>query len=327
MTISILQATSLTQSQQIEMLEQMYRIRSFEEKADELFALGRVHGTMHLSIGQEAVAVGAGAALKPDDYVLNHHRGHGHCIAKGADINLMMAEFMGKATGLCKGRGGSMHIADVERGNLGANGIVAGGIPIAVGVGLSVQMQRQNRIVLSLFGDGAVNEGVFHESMNLAAIWKLPVVFLCENNQYAMSMPVSKAFPITPLSKRACAYDIPGETVDGNDVFAVHETVKRVAERARSGQGPSFIECVTYRWKGHSKSDQQKYRTREELEQWKAKDPIERFASYLIETKQLTAGEVEQIRRRASDTIEEALRFAEASPEPDASTILEGVYA
>jgi TPP-dependent pyruvate/acetoin dehydrogenase alpha subunit len=239
----------------------------------------------------------------------------------------MMAEFMGKATGLCKGRGGSMHIADVERGNLGANGIVAGGIPIAVGVGLSVQMQRQSRIVLSLFGDGAVNEGVFHESMNLAAIWKLPVVFLCENNQYAMSMPVSKAFPITPLSKRACAYDIPGETVDGNDVFSVHETVKRAAERARSGQGPSFIECVTYRWKGHSKSDQQKYRTREELEQWKAKDPIERFASYLIETKQLTADEVEQIRQRASDTIEEALRFAEASPEPDASTILEGVYA
>ncbi|GAH18538.1 unnamed protein product, partial [marine sediment metagenome] len=190
----------------IDMLIKMYKIRFFEEKVDYLFALGLVHGTMHLSIGQEAVAVGAISTLKPDDYILSTHRGHGHCIAKGADINLMMAEFLGKETGYCRGRGGSMHIADVEKGNLGATGVVGGGIPIASGVGLSIKMRKTGQVVICFFGDGAANQGAFHESLNLAAIWKLPVVFLCENNMYGMSMSVEKAFAIENIAKRAGSY-------------------------------------------------------------------------------------------------------------------------
>jgi pyruvate dehydrogenase E1 component alpha subunit len=327
MAVASIDVEGLTRIQSLHFLEQMYVIRAFEEKADELFALGRVHGTMHLSIGQEAVAVGAGNAIRPDDYLVNHHRGHGHCIVKGADINLMMAEFMGKATGLCRGRGGSMHIADVARGNLGANGIVAGGIPLAVGAGLGIQMQQQGKIVLSLFGDGAMNEGAFNESLNLAAVWKLPIVFLCENNQYAMSMPVAKAFAVPHLSERALGYGIPAETLDGNDVYAVYDAVSEAAERARRGEGPTLLECVTYRWKGHSKSDPQKYRTRAEVEQWKKHDPIKHLETHLRETGQLTAAELEKIQAGARETIEAALKFADASPEPDVGTILEDVYS
>lgn len=318
---------SLTRSLETQMLERMDLIRFFEEKADELFALGRVHGTMHLSIGQEASAVGACAALREDDLLLSTHRGHGHCIAKGAEVKLMMAEFMGRENGYCHGRGGSMHIADVERGNLGANGIVAGGIPLAVGVGLAIQMKRETRVILSFFGDGAVNEGAFHESMNLAAIWKLPLVFICENNQYAMSMPVHAAFPINPLSERAKGYAIPGVTVDGNDVLAVYEAVRDAVGRARRGEGPTFLECVTYRWKGHSKSDQQKYRTRAEVQEWKKRDPIMHFESHLVATGVLTEGEISQVRERARAAIEEAVQFAENSPEPSVDNIMDGVYA
>ncbi|MEJ2556811.1 MAG: thiamine pyrophosphate-dependent dehydrogenase E1 component subunit alpha, partial [Anaerolineae bacterium] len=214
----------------------MRLIRAFEEKAEELYLLGKVHGTMHLSIGQEACAVGAVGALRADDYILSTHRGHGHSIAKGADVGRMMAEFLGKETGYCRGRGGSMHIAEVELGNLGANGIVAGGLPLACGVGLSIKLQKLDRVVVSFFGDGAVNEGSFHESLNLAAIWQLPAVFFCENNQYAMSMPVKNAFSIEHLSQRACAYNIPGITVDGNDVLEVYDAVRTAAERARAGE-------------------------------------------------------------------------------------------
>jgi len=319
--------TTLNAAKKRELLRQMYTIRAFEEKAEQLYALGKVHGTMHLSIGMEASAVGAIAALRPDDLILSTHRGHGHCIAKGADLNRMMAEFMGKETGYCRGRGGSMHIADLEGGNLGANGVVAGGIPIAVGVGLGLKMQRRDQIVLCFFGDGAANLGAFHESLNMAAIWKLPVVYVCENNQYAMSFSVKKAFAIERISDRAAAYGMPGATVDGNDVLAVYQAVSQAVERARAGEGPSLIENVTYRWRGHSKSDVNRYRTREEIEAWKKKCPIRRFRTLLIEEGVLTEEEADQIEREAYAAIDAAVEFAEASPEPDLSTLEEGVYA
>lgn len=306
-----------------ELLAQMLLIRAFEEKAEELFAQGRVHGTMHLSIGQEATAVGASSALEAGDYLLNHHRGHGHCLAWGSDVKLMMAEFMGKETGYCRGRGGSMHIANVEANNLGANGIVAGGLPIAVGVGLSIRMRGTQQVVMVVFGDGATNEGAFHEALNMASIWKLPVIFLCENNQYAMSMPISKAVNIARLSERAAAYGMPGVTVDGNDVSAVFSAVREAAMRARAGEGPTLIESVTYRWRGHSKSDQQAYRTRAEVKEWQQQDPIRRFA----ELAGIALPELDQLRQTAEQHIAEALAFAEASPEPAVDSLLEGVYA
>jgi pyruvate dehydrogenase E1 component alpha subunit len=311
----------------VEFLHRMRLIRAFEEKAEELYLLGKVHGTMHLSIGQEACAVGAVGALRADDYILSTHRGHGHSIAKGADVGRMMAEFLGKETGYCRGRGGSMHIAEVELGNLGANGIVAGGLPLACGVGLSIKLQKLDRVVVSFFGDGAVNEGSFHESLNLAAIWQLPVVFFCENNQYAMSMPVKNAFSIEHLSQRACAYNIPGITVDGNDVLEVYDAVRTAAERARAGEGPSLIEAITYRWKGHSKSDQQAYRTREEVKEWQARDPIARLQSYLQKHGWLDEKRAAELEAEAQATIEEAAAFAEASPYPEPDEVLEGVYA
>lgn len=317
----------LPKEKRIDMLRKMHLIRAFEEKADQLFALGKVHGTMHLSIGMEATAVGAISALRPDDYITSTHRGHGHCIAKGGDVRLMMAEFLGKETGYCRGRGGSMHIADVESGNLGATGVVGGGIPTAVGAALSVKLRRTGQVVLCFFGDGAANMGIFHESLNLAAIWKLPLVFVCENNQYAMSMSVTRAFPIENIAERAAAYAMPGTVVDGNDVLAVHAAVAKAADRARSGEGPSLIECKTYRWKGHSKSDQERYRTREEVAAWKKKDPIARFETYLAQNGLLTEEQRQAIAKEAQERIEEAVAFAESSPEPRVEEILEGVYA
>ena len=307
-----------------EMLQQMALIRAFEEKAEELYSLGRVHGTMHLSIGQEATAVGAANAIRRGDYLLNHHRGHGHCLAWfDSDVNVMMAEFLGKETGYCRGRGGSMHIANVEANNLGANGIVAGGVPIALGVGLSIKIRKTDQVCLVTFGDGASNEGAFHESLNMASIWRLPVVYLCENNQYAMSMAISKAINVEHISQRSAAYGIPGVTVDGNDVLAVYEAVKTAAEAARSGQGPTLVEAVTYRWRGHSKSDKQVYRTRDVVKQWQQRDPIPAFASVLG----LGDSELEMIRQEAASLIDEAVVFAEASPEPDVKSIGDGVYA
>jgi len=251
----------------------MWRIRRFEEAVDELFARGLMHGTMHLSIGQEASATGTCAALRPTDRITSTHRGHGHCIAKGADLTRMMAELLAKETGYCRGRGGSMHIADTATGNLGANGIVAGGIPIAAGAALAARMRGTDEVVVSFFGDGAVNEGAFHEAANLAAIWDLPLILLCENNRYGMSFSTERAFAIEHLADRAAGYGIPGVTVDGNDVEAVHEAVAAAVARARAGAGPTFVECETYRWKGHSKSDKNLYRTRDEIAEWQARDP------------------------------------------------------
>lgn len=317
----------LTRDQQTAMLKQMQLIRAFEEKADELFALGKVHGTMHLSIGQEAVAVGAMACLRPDDYILSTHRGHGHCIARGADPKLMLAEFMGKETGYCRGRGGSMHIADPEMGNLGANGVVGGGISIAMGVALAVSLRKTDQVVLGFFGDGAANLGIFHESLNMASIWHLPVVYICENNQYGMSMSVKRALSVENVADRAVAYNMPGTIVDGNDVLAVYKTIREAVSRARQGDGPSLIEAKTYRWKGHSKSDQERYRTREEVNEWKQKCPIKRFSAQLIAKGILTLEAAEQMEAEVHEEIQAALEFAEASPEPRVEDILEGVYA
>ena len=313
----------LPESKARDLLYKMVLTRTFEENAEEMYALGKVHGTMHLSIGQEAIAAGSSPALKKSDYLLNTHRGHGHFLMWGGDLNRMMAEFMGKEAGYCRGRGGSMHIADVESNNLGAQGIVAGNLPISVGVGLSIQMRKTDQVVLTLFGDGASNEGAFHEALNMAAIWDLPVIYLCENNQYAMSMAFERAFRVEQVSERAAAYGMVGLTIDGNDVLEVYKAVAEAAERARKGNGPTLIEAITYRWRGHSKSDRQLYRTREEVKEWMEKDPIQRFAKVLG----MNEAQMKEIQAQAKEDIRKAVEFAEASPEPDVSTILEGIYA
>jgi acetoin:2,6-dichlorophenolindophenol oxidoreductase subunit alpha len=304
-------------------LRTMWTIRRFEEAVDDLFARGLMHGTMHLSIGQEAVPVGACLALRDGDYITSTHRGHGHCIARGARLDAMMAELLAKETGYCRGRGGSMHIADVATGNLGANGIVAGGVPIASGAALAVRLRGGSEVVVSFFGDGAVNEGAWHEGVNLAAIWDLPVVFVCENNQYGMSMSVARASKVERLSIRAAAYGIPGVTVDGNDPQAVHDAVAEAVSLARAGQGPSMVEAVTYRWKGHSKSDKNLYRTREEIAGWREADPIARFEV----ASGLSVEDIKKCRDAARDAVREAVRVANAAPDASVSSLLDGVYA
>ena len=309
------------------MLARMCETRYFEEKAEDLYIRGLVHGTMHLSIGMEASPVGSIAALRPDDLIIHHHRGHGHTIAKGADITLMMAEFLGKEPGYCRGRGGSMHIADIPGGNLGATGVVASGIPTAVGIALALQMRRSDKVLLSFFGDGATNLGEFHESLNMASVWKLPVVFICDNNQYGMSAAITKVTNIDHLSLRATSYGIPGVTVDGNNVLAVYQAVAAGIERARAGEGPSFIENRTYRWRGHSKSDRNLYRTPEEIEEWKQRCPIERFKRLLIEAEVMSAEETEAIEQQAKATIDRAADEAITMPEPSPENMEDEVYA
>jgi pyruvate dehydrogenase E1 component alpha subunit len=308
-------------------LRKMHLIRKFEEAAEQSYMRGLIHGTMHLSIGQEASAVGAAAPLRESDYMLSTHRGHGHCIAKGADPKLMFAEFFGKETGYCRGRGGSMHIADVERRNLGANGIVGGGLPIAVGVGLAIKLRKADDVCLVYFGDGASNEGAFHESLNMAAIWKLPILFVCENNQYGMSMSVKRSMAVANIADRASAYAMPGVALDGNDFFAVYAASRDAAARARAGEGPSLIECKTYRWRGHSKSDRNLYRTKEEIEDWRARDPIPRLRATLLEFGRLTAADADAIEAETTRAIEAAVEFARASPDPDPAALTTDVYA
>ena len=309
------------------MLQRMCEIRYFEEKAEDLYIRGLVHGTMHLSIGMEASPVGSIATLRPEDLIIHHHRGHGHTIAKGADLTIMMAEFIGKETGYCRGRGGSMHIADIPGGNLGATGVVAGGIPTALGIALALQMRRSDKILLSYFGDGASNEGEFHESLNMASVWKLPVVFICDNNQYGMSMHTSRSMNIDKVSVRAVSYGIPGITVDGNNVLAVYEAVLEAGARARSGQGPSLVDCLTYRWRGHSKSDRNLYRTNQEIEEWKQQCPIKRFKKALIEAAVMTHEEVETLDQAAQNAIDRAAEEAQTFPEPSPENMEDEVYA
>lgn len=318
----------LSNDKLLEMYQTMIRIRLFEEMADKLYALGKVHGTMHLSAGQEVVAVGTGFAIKRSDYLLNHHRGHGHFIASGADVGKMMAEFLGKDTGYCRGHGGSMHIADVTANNLGANGIVGGGIQLAVGVGIAIQMRKTDQLVLTLFGDGATNEGIFHESLNMASIWDLPVLYLCENNKYGMSADITRVSSKLPFKDRALAHDIPGYYIDGNDVLAVYEFIKNAADHIRAGKGPVFVEAQTYRYFGHSKSDRNLYRTKDEIDYFKTEeDPISRFRNLLFTAGILDEKRAGEIRQEEEVNIDKAVEFAENSPEPDVTKLTEWVYA
>jgi pyruvate dehydrogenase E1 component alpha subunit len=305
----------------------MWEIRRFEEAVDDLFARGLMHGTMHLSIGQEASPTGVCLALRDDDAITSTHRGHGHCIAKGADLTRMMAELLAKETGYCRGRGGSMHIADVDTGNLGANGIVAGGIPIATGAALAYRLRGEDKVVACFFGDGAVNEGAFHEAVNLAAIWKLPVVFVCENNKYGMSFSTEKSMAVEHVAEKAAGYGMPGVTVDGNDVAAVYEAMETAVARARSGEGPTLLENMTYRWKGHSKSDKNLYRTRDEISEWQGRDPILAFETRVVEARLLSQDDVAAVRDEVVQELRAAVRDANAAPDADPSDLLDSVYA
>jgi pyruvate dehydrogenase E1 component alpha subunit len=309
-----------------EIYEKMLLTRNFEEKVAYFFSMGKVHGTTHLYVGEEATATGVCCALKPEDVMSSTHRGHGQCISKGIDLNRMMAELLGKETGYCKGKGGSMHIADVEGGNLGANGVVGGGIPLAVGAGITTQMKGIDRIVVCFFGDGAANQGTFHESLNLASIWKLPVLFVCEDNKYGMSMSRYASMNVDDIAVRAQSYGIKGKTIDGNDVISVYEETLAARDYVREN-GPMLLVCDTYRYLGHSKSDANVYRTKEEIEQWKAKDPIKRMKEYMLKSKLFTSDEIEAIENRARQSIEDAVKFAEDSPYPSIDTIMDDVYA
>ncbi|MGG1660679.1 thiamine pyrophosphate-dependent dehydrogenase E1 component subunit alpha [Brevibacillus sp. NRS-1366] len=310
------------------LLYQMELIRSFEEKVEKLFQQGKIHGTMHLCIGQEATAVGVCAILENRDKIITTHRGHGHCIAKGTDINRMMAELLGRETGHCKGKGGSMHIADLDKGNLGANGIVAAGLPIATGAALTSVMKQLGYVVVCFFGDGASNEGAFHEALNLAAVWDLPVIFFCENNQYGMSGSIKEMVRIEHIADRAAAYGIPGKVVDGNDIIAVMETMEEAVARARRGEGATLIEAKTYRWRGHSRSDARKYRTREEEAEWRTqRDAIANFRDRLMADGVITEADWQTIQARVQQEIEEAVTFAEESPMPSFDSLEQDVYA
>lgn len=335
---SPLKAYDLTKEKAIEMLRQMWEIRMFEDRVYDLLGRNIIKGASHLYAGQEAVAVGAISVLNDDDLITSAHRGHGHCHARGAAIaktedakqehyNKMMAELCGRETGYCLGRGGSMHIADVEKGNLGATGIVGGNIPVATGAALALQMQETDRVVLCFFGDGASQTGNFHESLNLASLWSLPVVFIVENNLYGMSVPLKNSAANVDIASRACAYDMPGEVVDGMDLPVVREAVSRAVERARQGEGPSLIECQTYRWYGHSRSDPRAYRTKEEEAAWKSRDPIPNFAAWLVENGICTEKEIDSLEEQVEDAIDTATEFALDSSMPLPEELEKFVYA
>jgi len=295
--------------QLLEYLYQMLKIRRFEEKLDALYAMGYIHGTIHLYIGQEAVAVGACAVLEKHDYITSTHRGHGHFIAKGGDIKKIMAEIWGLEEGYCMGQGGTQHMADLNIGHLGSNGITGGQIPIATGAALAVKMREEDRVVLCFFGDGAANEGVFHESLNMASVWRLPIVYICENNLYAMSTPVGNAFAIKDIATRAAAYGMPGCIVDGMDVIEVKTVVGEAVDRARQGHGPTLIECKTYRFLGHSKSDTRAYRTKQEEASWEERDPIKLLSEKLL-NEGATYEDLERVEKGVVEQIDEAVEFA-----------------
>ncbi len=323
-------ALSLDKEFCLRMYKQMLTIRMFEEKAIELFEHSLIRGNVHPCIGQEAVSVGVCSSLRRDDYMLNTHRGHGNCIAKGADLKLMMAELLGKATGYCKGKGGSMHIADFEGGNLGANGIVGGGIPIAVGAGISVQNRGTDQVVACFFGDGATNQGTFHESLNLAALWKLPVIFVCENNLYALSTPIREAIPISRISDRAVAYGMAGTSLDGNDVVEVYTKTKEAVRRARAGEGPTLLDCITYRFFGHFTGDPGRgitYRSKEEMDQWLNRCPIKEFRKRLIQEKIMTEETGKEIEANVNASIEEAVQFAKESSFPSPEEAVQDLFS
>jgi len=311
----------------LEMYRQMLTIRLFEEKVFELYGQNLVPGTIHLYAGEEAVAVGVCANLRRDDYITSTHRGHGHCIAKGARLDKTMAEILGRKTGYCKGKGGSMHIADFSIGMLGATAVVGAGIPIATGAGLSIKLRHTDQVVACFFGDGASNQGTFHEGINLAAVWHLPVIFVCENNLYAMGTRQSRVMLVDNIAERATGYGIPGVTADGNDVLAVYEAAGEAAARARRGEGPTLLECKTYRLKGHSRFDPAAYRPKEEVDEWLKKDAIARFQATLLERGIMTEAEIQKSFHDVKRNVENATKFALESPFPEPHEASEDVYA
>jgi pyruvate dehydrogenase E1 component alpha subunit len=320
-------ASSLQGDRLREALRLMLTIRFFDERALALYRAGEMRGTTHPYIGMEAVGVGVMLALQPNDYVTSTHRGHGHTIAKGGDPRKMMAELLGRATGYSGGKGGSMHIADMDKHMLGANGIVGGGMGLATGAALTAQMQHTGSVAICFFGDGALEQGILHETTNLAAIWKLPVVFVCENNQYAMSASAAWSVAGGDPAKRAAGYGIPGITVDGMDLFAVNAQAGEFVERARRGEGPAYLVCNTYRFHGHHAGDPLNYREKEEVERWRLQDPIEHAKRVAIETRVMTEAEIAELEQRIEAQIEEAVEFAKNSPDPTVDQLMTDIYA
>ncbi len=316
----------ISKEKMVDMYTIMNKIRMFEIRVSELFAAGKIPGFVHLYAGEEAVATGVCANLRNSDYITSTHRGHGHLIAKGGDIKFMMAEVLGRKTGYCKGKGGSMHIADRDLGILGANGIVGAGPPLATGAALACQYLGTDSVAVCFFGDGASNQGTTHEAMNLATCWKLPVVFIAENNMYGISSCTINSMCVPNIADRAGAYDMPGIVVDGNDVMAVCEAAGEAIKRARQGQGPSLIECKTYRHRGHFEGDPCVYRRKEELEEWKEKDPIPRFEKKLVDLGILSPAKAEEVKTSIQNQIADAERFGEQSPYPDPSELTFDLY-
>jgi len=313
----------------LEIYSTMLRIRHFENRIVYLYAKGEVPGLAHLYVGEEAVAAGVCATLREDDYITSTHRGHGHVLAKGADPKYMMAELFGRKTGYCKGKGGSMHIADMKNGVLGANGIAGGGLPIAVGAGWSAKWRGTDQVTVCFFGDDASNNGTFHESLNLASIHKLPVIFVCENNLYGISVCQIKHQPITDVADRADSYNIPGVVLDGNNVVAVYSAAAEAVKRARNGGGPTLIECKTYRWRGHHEGDPnqgERYRTKDEIESWKARCPIDQLAKKMIKDKMSTKKKLGAIEKDVIVEIDAAVTYAKTSEFPDSKDLYDDVY-
>jgi pyruvate dehydrogenase E1 component alpha subunit len=310
----------------LEMYRKMVAVRVFEETAADLFLKGQLPGFLHSYIGEEAVAAGVCAHLAPQDMITSTHRGHGHAVAKGARLDMMMAELFAKKTGYCHGKGGSMHIADLDLGILGANGIVGGGVPIATGAGLALKLKGTNRVTVAFFGDGGSNTGAFHEGVNMAAVWSLPVVFVCENNQYAESTPRGVHQRIKDIAQRAMAYDIPGVVADGMDVFDVYQKAGEAIDRARGGGGPTLVETKTYRFLGHYVGDPQTYRSKDEVEQWKKRDPIAMFRKRVVEEGKVGAADLDAIDAAIAKEMEQAVEFARQSPEPEIESALQDIF-
>jgi pyruvate dehydrogenase E1 component alpha subunit len=310
----------------LEIYRKMVAVRVFEETAADLFLKGQLPGFLHSYIGEEAVAAGVCAHLTPRDMITSTHRGHGHAVAKGARLDMMMAELFAKKTGYCHGKGGSMHIADLDLGILGANGIVGGGVPIATGAGLALKLKGGDRVTVAFFGDGGSNTGAFHEGVNMAAVWNLPVVFVCENNQYAESTPRDVHQKIKDVAQRAAAYDIPGVVADGMDVFDVYQKAGEAIDRARTGGGPTLVEAKTYRFMGHYVGDPQTYRSKDEVEQWRGRDPIVMFRKRVVEEGKIPAADLDAIDAAIAKEMEQAVEFARQSPEPEIESALQDIF-
>jgi len=320
-------AKQLEKGKYLDMYRTMVKIRGFETNVERLFLDGKIPGFLHLYIGEEAIATGVCAVLRDDDYITSTHRGHGHCVAKGGNLKEMFAEIFGKRTGYCKGKGGSMHIAAVEKGILGANGIVGGGSTISMGAAFSAKYRGTDQVSVCFFGDGASNQGAFHEAINMASVWDLPVIYVCENNGFGMSVPQKHHQKVVNISDRAKGYGIPGVSIDGNDVLLVYETAKEAVDRARQGKGPTLIECKTYRHRGHYVGDPDLVRDKEVVRKWiEERDPIQNFKQYLLKSGGFKDKDLEKVDKEVEGEIAEAIRFAEESPLPNPKETLDDLY-